>query len=110
MSKVITQSAENQIRIIAQEDFTITHAAQIQKEILSNVTGAAIKQVILDLTTIQTVDTTGVMLILGLYKTCLRQSYSLHVEIASPEIEKLLTLLQLEKYVVLRKVSAHGAA
>lgn len=108
MSSTITLSKdETQVRLIATQDLTFAQAADIQAGLLAGVEAGDGKPVILDLTGIQQVDSTGIKLVLGLYKSCQDKNLPLTVEVASPSVSKLFQVCKLNKFIEVKEVAAH---
>lgn len=97
----------DELRLIAQEDFVVTKAAVIHQELLQSVDKLQTGQIILDLSQISLVDSTGIKLVLGLYKTCQQKELSLRVEVSSPAILRLFQLCRLNQLLELQESSAH---
>ncbi|MBP1628282.1 MAG: hypothetical protein H6Q00_2757 [Holophagaceae bacterium] len=65
------------------------------------------KKLVLDLTGVSQIDSLGITLILGLYKSCQRLGIPFAVEEAAPEILRLFKLFSIHKLMPVSEASSH---
>lgn len=103
--KVIQE--ENQLKYVAEEDFLFSNAQILQEKLLNGIQDVQSGTVILDLTQITTMDSVGLKLVLGLFKSCRAKGLSLRLEVDSPGIVKLLHLCKLNQLMDIQEGASH---
>ncbi len=103
----ILQEADN-VRLVAEQDFLLMNAAVLQSELVSATQGLSQGTVVLDLTQTKLMDSMGIKLVLGLFKTCQQKGLTLHIEAASQSILKLFQICKLNEMLTIRENVAHG--
>lgn len=68
----------------------------------------AVDSVTLDLSQCERMDSLGVKLVVGLFKTCQSRGWSFEITTASTQIMHLMTLCKLDKIITLREVTANA--
>jgi anti-anti-sigma factor len=68
----------------------------------------SVATVTLDLSQCEHLDSPGIKLVVGLYKTCQIRNWPLEITIASTQLMHLFTLCKLDKIITLREVAANG--
>jgi anti-anti-sigma factor len=96
------------VRLIAEEDFLVTHAGSLQGQLISGVEGIQSGKLILDLSRTTHMDSTGIKLVIGLLKTCQQKGVALQIEVASPSILQLFHICKLNQILDIKEVVANG--
>ncbi len=91
-------------RLIADKDFTFNTADEICQELLKAVQSANTSRMVLDVTQITTIDSLGIKLIVGLYKSCQEKKITLELEVASASLIKILNLCKLNQFIDIKEV------
>ncbi len=90
-----TQQDDLSTTIICEEDFTLMHINTVRAELLKILADKSNTNLTLDLSGTQMMDSSGIKLILGLYRTCLDKGITLKLNVSSPFILNLLELCRL---------------
>lgn len=96
------------LRLVAEADFTIEHAQALQQQLKSQIEAHTGEPVVLDLSAIHFMDSVGVKLVVGLFKSCQLKSLPLTVEVASGQILRLLNLCKLSQMLTVKEVQLNG--
>ncbi len=91
-------SEKDILKMIATEDLQINHVQALQADMLKAMQKFKGKMVVLDLTQINHMDSMGVKLVIGLYKSCEENNISLRVEVSSPSILQLFKICKLNQF------------
>ncbi|MBX2860658.1 MAG: STAS domain-containing protein [Vampirovibrio sp.] len=94
---MIVDKEGSDTRLTPDEDLTFENAEKTQQELLTNLADLSGDSVTLDLTKIEHVDSMGLKVIIGLYKTCLDKKVGFQVEASSPGVLRVLQLCGLNK-------------
>lgn len=96
------------LEIQPQEDMLLTNATTMQQAFSKALETFQGKQVKLDLTKINNVDSTGLKLIIGLFRTCQTNHQQFYIETSSSAIVKLMQLCGLNKMIEVKEVLPNG--
>lgn len=102
----VVQEADT-VRLVAEQDFLITNSAVLQGELMSSTQEVKSGSIILDLCQTTLMDSVGIKLVIGLYKTCVQKGLTLQIEASSPTILKLFQICKLNEMLTVREM-AHG--
>ena len=95
------------LTLVAEEDFLFDKAEKIQADLLKALELCQSSLVILDLTQTTVMDSIGIKLLLGLYKSCQQKGLSLQVDVSSETIIRLFQLCQLTTLLNVHEVKAN---
>lgn len=94
---------DDTLRLIAEENFSITFADALHLKMQDAMRQAEASQVVLDIREVELIDSIGVKLVVGLYKTCLDQKRKFSMEVAHPSVSKVLHLCKLDQMIEIRE-------
>lgn len=97
----------NCLTLVAEEDFLFNKAEKIQATLVKALESCQSTSVVLDLTQTTVMDSIGIKLLLGLYKSCQQKGLSLQVDVSSETIIRLFQLCQLHNLLNIREVQAN---
>ncbi len=98
---------ENTLRLIAEENFSITFADALQSRMQSAMQQATTQDVVLDIREVELIDSIGIKLVVGLYKTCLEKKLKFSMDVAHPSASKVLRLCKLDQLIEIRENENH---
>jgi anti-anti-sigma factor len=94
------------IRFVAEKDITAEQAKVLGEYFAEEVKDAAAVAVVLDLCSIDFVDSTGIGTIVGLARTCEEKGLDFRIEVSSPDILRVLRTCNLQNMFEIRDVSS----
>lgn len=98
----------NSLTLVAQEDFIFHHSKPLQEQMLKHLKNVSSGRVILDLTHINSMDSVGIKLVIGLFKTCQDKGLDFCVEVSSATILQLFHICKLNQILDVREVLKNG--
>lgn len=98
---------DNTLRLIAEENFSLTFADALQLKMQDALKQAQANEVVLDVRDVEIMDSIGIKLVVGLYKTCLDQKRKFSMEVAHPGVSKVLRLCKLDQMIEIRESDHH---
>ncbi len=96
---------ETGLRLISEENFNSTFIDALQKKMLEAINANPNGDVILDMRQVEIIDSLGLKLLIGLYKTCKSQNRLLRLEVLNPSVVKVLRVCKLEQLIHLEENS-----
>ena len=96
-SNLKTEKLDNGMCLRPKGDLVASTVEGVKRSLLRAIEGAE-GQVVLDMAQIKMVDSMGITLVLGLYKTCKAQGLSFEVVGLSPDIHRVFKLFNLTKF------------
>lgn len=87
---------KNEIAIIIPESFSIEEAAKLREDVY-RMLGKGEKYFVLDFKGCHFIDSTGLGVMVAIYKRCMEQSGSMTVKAVQPQVMKILSLTRLDK-------------
>ncbi|MBK8189455.1 MAG: STAS domain-containing protein [Vampirovibrionales bacterium] len=103
-----TSKNKDTLRLTPEQDWHVSTVDAEQKAIEKALQSKTSGEVLLDLTQIDQMDSMGLKLLVGLYKTCVKKGLKLRVEASSSKILRLTRLCGLNQYIEIQEVVAHG--
>jgi len=100
---MLTEKKENTLFLVAEEEFTIQNANAIQEKLVASVLSLTEDHVVLDLRKISFMDSIGVKLIVGLFKSCQAKKVQFRVDINSPGILKTLQICKMDQLIEIKE-------
>jgi len=102
------QNQHEELRLVAEENLTSTHAIVLRHVMQNGLKQTQAPNVVLDLTHIHEIDSMGMQLIIGLFKSCKEQAKTFRLEVASPHIQSVFRLCKLNTLFTVSEVFPHG--
>lgn len=96
---------ENGLRLISEENFNSTFIDSLQKKMLEAVNANPDGDVVLDMRQVEIIDSLGLKLLIGLYKTCQAQNRLLKLEVLNPSVIKVIRVCKLEQLIHLEETA-----
>ena len=94
---------DNTLRLIAEENFSVTFAEALQTRMQDAMQQATASSVVLDIREVELIDSIGIKLVVGLYKTCMDKKLNFSMEVAHPSASKVLRLCKLDQLIEIRE-------
>lgn len=94
---------EQGLRLISEENFNSTFIDALQKKMLEAIQANPDGDVTLDMRQVELIDSLGLKLIIGLYKTCQAQNRALKLEVVHPSVIKVIRVCKLEQLIQLEE-------
>lgn len=101
---MLVSDDSNTLRLVAEENFSHTFAEALHLKLQETLRDIKGKNVILDMTQVELVDSTGVKLLAGLYKACQEKKLGFSIEVTHPSVSKVLRLCKLDQLIEIREV------
>lgn len=98
---------DNTLRLVAEENFSVTFADALQSRMQEAMQTLQSSEVILDVRDVELMDSIGIKLVVGLYKTCIDQKRHFSMEVAHPSVSKVLRLCKLDQMIEIRESQPH---
>ncbi|MGE0201449.1 MAG: STAS domain-containing protein [Candidatus Melainabacteria bacterium] len=97
-------------RLVANSNITADCVNELQKSLLTLVSEAHEEksEIHMDLSKVEFVDSMGIKLLLGLYKSCKTEEVPLTMEVASAQVMKVMRLCKLDQLINIQEVSVNG--
>lgn len=99
---------DTELRLMAEEDFTVKHAPVLQQELLQMLSGVQGKSVVLDLSRTNLIDSMGIKLLVGVFKSCQENGLSFCLEASTQSVVKVLHLCKLNQLFEIKEVQLNG--
>ena len=96
------------IRFIAEENITAAQSKFLSGYFPQEMEDAASVAVVLDLCSIDFVDSTGIGIIVGLARICEEKELDFRVEVSSPDVLRVMRTCNLQSVFEIRDVSSGG--
>lgn len=93
----------NTLKLVAEENFSHTFAEALHAKLQESMQNVQAKDVVLDMTQVELLDSIGVKLLVGLYRTCQEQSLGFSVDVAHQSVYKVLRLCRLDQLIEIRE-------
>lgn len=90
---------ENKLKLIFEENFSMSFADDLQKRIVEAINKSPTEDLILDMRNVELLDSVGVKILVGLYKTCQMQNRKLLLEVSNPDLSKVICLFKLDQLI-----------
>lgn len=103
-----TSTSNDTLRLTPEQDWLVSSVDAEQQAIEKALADKTSGQVVLDLTQMDQMDSMGLKLLVGLYKSCVKKGLNLRVEAASAKILRLTRLCGLNQYIEIQEVVPHG--
>ncbi len=102
-------SEDNALKIIADQDFTIANAKEIQAQLLTTLESVKsdTQNVLLDLSKTTLLDSIGIKLVIGLLKSCQQKGLTLALQVASPAMMKVLQICKISQLLDIHEVAGN---
>ncbi|WP_303674867.1 STAS domain-containing protein [Vampirovibrio chlorellavorus] len=94
---------EKELRLISEENFNSTFIDALQKKMLEAINANPDRDVVLDMRQVELIDSLGLKLLIGLYKTCQSQNRLLKLEVVNPSVLKVIRVCKLEQLIHLEE-------
>lgn len=98
------ETAAGQLVFRAEEPFVLANAQALQTQLLQGLNAFEGAEVILDLSAIDFIDSTGIKLIVGLFTTCKNKQKSLTLHVATEGVRSILHICQMHKLIPIQEV------
>lgn len=85
----------------------VASTVEAEREAWMKALGTGPKKVVLDLAGVNQIDSLGITLILGTYKSCQNQGVSFAVEEAAPDLVRVFKLFSIPKLFPVQEASSH---
>ena len=96
-SSLKTEKKPEGLRLVPKEDLVASTVESLRLSLTKALEGAK-GGIILDLNKVQQIDSLGITLVLGLFKTCQKQGLEFRIEGAHPDIQRVFKLFNLTKF------------
>lgn len=103
-----TVRSEQGMRFIAEENLVATRSAELRKQFQTALDEAHSGMVVLDLSSTEYIDSTGLALVIGVVKTCEKKGLPFRVEVASPLILRVFKTCKLDQLMEIKEVPSRG--
>lgn len=103
---MLTVDDGNTLKLVAEENFSHTFAEALHLKLQETLRDVQAKEVVLDMTQVELLDSMGVKLLAGIYKDCQKKGLAFSVDVAHPSVCKVLRLCKLEQLMEIREVSS----
>ena len=94
----------NILKLVAEENFSHTFIDALHLKLQDAMRDVQSKNVVLDLSQVELIDSMGVKLLAGLYKACQEKNLGFSLEVAHPSVSKVLRLCKLDQLIEIREV------
>ncbi len=96
----------NELVFQAEEDITLHNVEKLMVFVKEKLNGEVPTTILLDLSKIQLIDSSGLKLVLGIYQFCEKSEKDFHVKAASQGIIRVLHFCGLNRLIKIEQVSA----
>lgn len=104
--EVVKESGET--RLVIEQDLMATYAQEIHQKMLAAMDAVEDGVIVMDIAKAKMMDSIGVKLVIGLFKTCTAKGFPFRLEVSSPTILKLLKVCRLTDLIDIHEVVSHG--
>ena len=102
-----TENGET-LRLSSEVNFTVANAHDLQKALMQSVELSKAKSVVLDLSRTDVIDSMGIKLLIGLFKTCQEKALGFCLEVSSQSVLKVLKLCKIDQLIDIKEVQFNG--
>jgi anti-anti-sigma factor len=97
------QNHEQELRLVAENDFKLPNAPALRNIMQKALSGSIATMVVLDMANVQQMDSSGIQLVIGVFKSCEEKNRAFEVARVSPGLFKVFELCKLHTLITIQK-------
>jgi len=90
---------ENTLKLIFDENFSTSFADDLQIRMIEAINKTPMGDLVLDMRNVEILDSVGVKILIGVYKTCQEQNRKLLLEVSHSNLRQVISLFKLDQLI-----------
>jgi len=90
---------ENTLKLIFDENFSTSFANDLQIRMIEAINKTPMGDLVLDMRNVEILDSVGVKILIGVYKTCQEQNRKLLLEVSHSNLRQVISLFKLDQLI-----------